>query len=47
MVAPMRERRASISDEAVVQILTEGSERARAQAADKMKEVRKRVGIAL
>ena len=44
-VAPMREKRASISDEEVRRILKEGSEKARAKASAKMQDVRKKIGI--
>lgn len=47
MVAPMREKRDSISDEAAKRILKDGAERARAQASAKMKEVREKVGVTL
>ena len=46
-IAPMRERRESITDEEVVRILKEGSDKAREQAAAKMIAVRKAVGVAL
>lgn len=46
-IAPMRERRAAISDEDVRSILREGSERARALATKKMSEVRTLVGVTL
>jgi len=46
-VAPMREKRSSISDADVVLILKEGGERARERAARKIEDVRKKVGIAL
>jgi tryptophanyl-tRNA synthetase len=44
-IAPMRERRESITDADVMKILKEGGERARAEAQAKMKIVRERVGI--
>lgn len=47
MVAPMREKKASISDNDVRAILKEGSDKARAIAAEKMKIVRERVGVTL
>lgn len=47
LVAPMRERRESITDADVVAILKEGSERAREEAAKKMRVVREQVGISL
>jgi len=43
----MRERRESITDERVDEILKEGSEKARAIADAKMKDVRAKVGISL
>lgn len=46
-IAPMREKRASISDEEVVRVLKEGSERARTYAEKKMTDVRKKVGVTL
>lgn len=45
LVAPMRERRKSISDAGVVQILKGGGEKARAQAEAKMRTVREKVGV--
>ncbi len=47
VVAPMREKRESISDADITTILKEGSEHARSVASQKMAEVRKAVGIAL
>ena len=44
-IAPMRERRESITDADVMKILKDGGERARAEAQAKMKVVRERVGI--
>ncbi len=46
-IAPMRERRAALSREAVIQILKDGAEVARAKAQIKMKEVREKIGVAL
>ena len=46
-IAPMRERRAALSREAVIQILKDGAEVARAKAQAKMKLVREKVGVAL
>lgn len=46
-IAPMREKRASISDEDVRLVLKEGGEKARALASAKMAEVRKKVGVTL
>ncbi|MGH7141308.1 MAG: tryptophan--tRNA ligase [Minisyncoccia bacterium] len=44
-IAPMRERRASITDEEVKKVLKEGGEKAKAIASKKMEEVRKKVGV--
>jgi len=46
-IAPMRERRASITDEEVKKILKAGGEKAREIAGKKMEEVRKKVGVSL
>ncbi|HEX8993682.1 MAG TPA: hypothetical protein VF803_00325, partial [Candidatus Paceibacterota bacterium] len=46
-VAPMRERRALITDDVVREALTAGSEKARAITAAKMKVVRQKIGIEL
>ena len=46
-IAPMRERRASITDEDVRNVLKDGASRARAYASEKMKTVRKAVGVAI
>src|SRR3989344_5236089 len=46
-IAPMREKRAALSREAVIQILKDGAEVARAKAQAKMKLVREKVGVAL
>ena len=43
----LRERRAALSREAVIQILKDGAEVARAKAQAKMKLVREKVGVAL
>lgn len=45
-LAPMRERRASLTDEEVKKVLEEGAVKARAKAEAKMQEVRKAVGVA-
>lgn len=47
IIAPMREKRASITDADVKRILKEGSEKAREIASVKMREVRKKVGVTL
>lgn len=45
--APMRERRASITDEEVRNVLKEGAEKARALASVKMLDVRRKVGVSI
>jgi tryptophanyl-tRNA synthetase len=47
MVAPMREKRDSITESEVVEVLKKGSEQARVRASQKMTEVRKKIGIAI
>ena len=47
LVAPMRERRESISDADVIQILKDGAQKAREQAEAKMKIVREKVGVSI
>jgi tryptophanyl-tRNA synthetase len=46
-VAPMREKRESISDDDVVRILKDGSDKARDYASKKMADVRAKVGVLL
>ncbi|MEJ0053227.1 MAG: tryptophan--tRNA ligase [bacterium] len=46
-IAPMREKRASISDEDVARVLARGGETARAVSEAKMKEVRRAVGVSV
>lgn len=46
-IAPMRERRAAITDAEVKHILKEGGEKAKAIASVKMQDVRQKVGVAL
>ncbi len=46
-IAPMRERRNALSREAVIQILKDGAEVAKAKASEKMRQVRERVGVGL
>ena len=46
-VAPMREKRAGISDEEVKRVIEEGSAKAKALASKKMADVRQKVGVAL
>lgn len=45
LIAPMRERRAAVTDDEVRTILKEGSDRARAYASEKMADVRAKVGL--
>ena len=45
-IAPMRERRDSITDEEVLRVLADGKEKAAAIAETKMQTVRERIGIA-
>lgn len=47
MVAPMRDKRAAITDDAVHDILRAGAEKARARAGAKMEEVRKKIGVTI
>lgn len=47
LLAPMREKRAAISDDDVRDILKAGAEKARARAAAKMEEVRKKIGVTI
>ncbi|MDP3965566.1 MAG: tryptophan--tRNA ligase [bacterium] len=47
LVAPMRERRESISDADVIRILKDGAQKARGQAEAKMKIVREKVGVTI
>jgi tryptophanyl-tRNA synthetase len=46
-IAPMRDRRANISDDDVKEVLRKGGEKAKALAAAKMEDVRKKVGVTL
>ncbi len=46
-LSPMREKYNSITDADVVAVLKDGSDRARAIASEKMKDVRKKIGITL
>lgn len=46
-IAPMREKRAAISDEEVKAVLARGAEKARAYAEKKMHDVRMRIGVEL
>lgn len=45
VVAPMREKRASITDEEIKKVLKEGADKARALASVKMQDVRRRIGV--
>ncbi|MEK7480009.1 MAG: tryptophan--tRNA ligase [Patescibacteria group bacterium] len=47
LIAPMREKRDSISDAEIKKVLQEGAERARERASKKMADVRKKIGVAL
>jgi tryptophanyl-tRNA synthetase len=47
LIAPMREKRASITGDEVKKVLAEGAQKARAIAAVKMADVRKKVGVTL
>ncbi len=47
LVAPMRERRAALTDTDVKHILKDGADKARAQASAKMYDVRQKVGVTL
>ncbi len=46
-IAPMREKRTAITDEEVKRVLTEGAAKAKALAAAKMTDVRKKVGVTI
>lgn len=46
-ISPMRERRAALSREAIIQVLKDGAEVARAKAQAKMKVVREKIGVNL
>lgn len=46
-IAPMREKRANISDEDVKKVLKDGGEKAKEIASAKMEDVRKKVGVTL
>jgi tryptophanyl-tRNA synthetase len=47
LIAPMREKRNSISDDDVKKVLADGSAQAREYAAKKMNEVRAKIGVAI
>lgn len=46
-LAPLQEKRASLSDDDIISMLQEGGERARERAAAKMKDVRQKIGVTL
>jgi tryptophanyl-tRNA synthetase len=46
-IAPMREKRAALGRETILQVLKEGASQARAIASQKMKDVREKVGVGL
>lgn len=46
-LSPMRERRASITDEDVKRVLVDGAERAKAVASEKMMDVRQKIGVTI
>lgn len=45
-MAPMREKRESITDADVLEVLKNAGEKARAKTEEKMKTVRKAIGVA-
>jgi tryptophanyl-tRNA synthetase len=47
LIAPMRTKRDSISDDDVRRVLADGSDKARGYASNKMKDVRAKIGISL
>jgi tryptophanyl-tRNA synthetase len=47
LIGPMRAKRESITDADVIRVLKDGSDKARAQASLKMRDVRARIGISL
>jgi tryptophanyl-tRNA synthetase len=47
VIAPMREKRESITDADVITVLKEGSDRARERASEKIQEVKQKIGILL
>jgi tryptophanyl-tRNA synthetase len=47
MIAPMREKRNSVTDDEVKAILKDGAQRARERASAKMQDVRKKVGVTI
>jgi tryptophanyl-tRNA synthetase len=47
VIAPMRERRANISDDDVKRVLSDGKDKARTKASAKMADVRQKIGVTL
>ncbi len=47
LIAPMREKRANITDEQVKSVLRDGAEKARERASAKMIEIHKKIGVTL
>ena len=47
LVAPMRERRDRVSDDEVREILNDGAKRAKELASEKMKNIRKKIGVTI
>jgi len=47
LIAPMRDKRESITDEEIKAVLKDGAEKARARAGTKMVEIRKKIGVTL
>lgn len=47
LIGPMRAKRESIADADVIRVLKDGSDKARAQASTKMREVRAKIGVSL
>jgi len=43
----MREKRESLSNSDITTILKEGGEKARSRAAEKMKDIRRKVGVSI
>ena len=47
LIAPMREKRDSISDDEIKKVLADGAERARDRASKKMEDVRNKIGVTI
>ncbi len=47
LIGPMRAKRVSITDADVIRVLKDGSDKARAQASTKMRDVREKIGVSL